>query len=641
MAKAIRAIASRSAQPKFKTKRRLDVLRDVPDIRDRLYEPTLRPLPSRMKPPTGLAILDQGEEGACTGFALAATINILLGRAAKLNGGARMAVRRVSPYMLYDMARRHDEWPGNGGDGSSPRGALRGFFNAGACAEKFWSSPQPNRKSAAKGKAAPQPAVPVGFVSLAAAEDARKTALGAYYRLRPHLPDYHAAISETGVIYASAAVHGGWDDPKKGIIPDGKGTSLHAFAIVGYDDTGFWVQNSWGKDWGNKGLAHWSYKDWASNIEDAWVLQLAVQAPTAFGLGISRGNAQGAAEIARVKRARPVRNDIAGHFVHVDDGAFVTKGNYWSNHDDVAATADLLAGSDKYQHLLFIVHGGLNSADEAAIRTAAMVNVFKANGIYPYSVIYETGLMETLKDSILGRGGEVTQRTGGLLDITDALIERAVGPVGTRLWREMKGDARRPFETGGAGETSINLFAQALARRTKPAIKVHVLAHSLGSVLTGHFLSALDRLVPGGFLLDSCSLMAPACSLEFFNDKYLPHLSGGGSKVSIAKTVIYALTDSDEQCDTVTPLYNKSLLYLVSNALEEKDRMPLLGMQAFHGQLGPAAGKLQMIYAEDPQPCQSKTHGGFDNDPPTMNNVLKTVLGKAPSRPFSIQDLDF
>ena len=33
-----------------------------------------------------------------------------------------------------------------------------------------------------------------------------------------------------------------------------------AFAIVGYDGKGFYIQNSWGKSWGDGGVALWLYR---------------------------------------------------------------------------------------------------------------------------------------------------------------------------------------------------------------------------------------------------------------------------------------------------------------------------------------------------------------------------------------------
>ncbi|MFT5334145.1 MAG: hypothetical protein ACI9GB_002052 [Halioglobus sp.] len=51
-----------------------------------------------------LDILNQRNEGACAGFALAAAIN-------RLNRRSRNPLR-VSERMLYEMAKRHDEWAG-------------------------------------------------------------------------------------------------------------------------------------------------------------------------------------------------------------------------------------------------------------------------------------------------------------------------------------------------------------------------------------------------------------------------------------------------------------------------------------------------------------------------------------------------
>lgn len=37
----------------------------------------------------------------------------------------------------------------------------------------------------------------------------------------------------------------------------------------------------------------------------------------------------------------------------------------------------------------------------------------------------------------------------------------------------------------------------------------------------------------------------------------------------------------------------------------------------------------------------SKPHGGFDNDVDTMNDVLRSVLRKAPEREFTAKDLKY
>jgi hypothetical protein len=96
-------------------RRNLDAHPDRVDIRDWFYRPRLAPLPDKLIHCDLVPeILDQGQEGACTGFALAGVINFLLHE--------RTLDRRVSPRMIYEMARRYDEWPGESYEGSSPEG---------------------------------------------------------------------------------------------------------------------------------------------------------------------------------------------------------------------------------------------------------------------------------------------------------------------------------------------------------------------------------------------------------------------------------------------------------------------------------------------------------------------------------------
>lgn len=239
--------------------------------------------------------------------------------------------------------------------------------------------------------------------------EARNNTIGAYYRLGNRISDYHAALTEVGAIYCSADVHKGWDTPdaETGRIKYHKQSEGgHAFAIVGYDGQGFWIQNSWGEDWGRKGTALWTYEDWLLNVRDAWVFRMALPTRQIWALP-ARGRANAS---AAEKSRSPARAEIAGHFIHVDDGQFHDNGRYWSTLDDVRMTAGLVANSNDYGHLLFYAHGGLNSPEDSARRIAAMKETFKANGIYPYHLMYDTGLLEELKDVVIGRRREADAR---------------------------------------------------------------------------------------------------------------------------------------------------------------------------------------------------------------------------------------
>jgi len=603
----------------------LNGVEDSPDFRDFDYRPALVRLKDSIDPPVERVVLDQGREGACTGFGLAAVVNLLLNR--------RNEDRKVSPRMLYEMAKKFDRWEGEDYSGSSCRGAIRGWHSMGACSDEKapYISSQKNWS-----------------LSIEQAMDARATTLGAYYRVTKRLSDFHAALNEVGVLYVSASVHKGW---YKGTVKDGKipfksGTiGGHAFAVVGYNQKGFWVQNSWGETWGDNGVALWSYEDWLENVRDAWVARLAVSTPQIWHLSPTVSDQQGMEE-GLFKRS-PKRSEIVGHFVHIDDGKFDNKGKYWTDLPTVEQTARLLAESDNYDHLLLYAHGGLNSIKASARRVAAMKEVFKANRIYPFHFMYDTGLLEEIRDIVFGKKKEVEERAGGFSDFTDKLVERATRRPGRALWREMKKGARLPFEPEGAGTQTIQAFLKAFTQPGAIPKKIHIVGHSTGAILLASLLEALGKLVDPP-RVQTCLLLAPACTHDTFNEVYRPLLKErDGTKFGIGRMSLYNLNGKLELDDTVTPLYRKSLLYLVSNAFEDELGERILGMMKFRNRLGrvPASPIFRILESDGTSSSNTKTasdtHGGFDNDIDTMNDVLHSVLRKAPERKFTSKDLKY
>jgi predicted esterase len=589
---------------------------DAPDSRDWLYRPHLQNLkPDIEASSDDLHVLDQKSEGACTGFAVAATINRLY----QVSG----CDTRVSARMLYEMARRHDEWPGEEYDGSSLRGAIQGWKNMGVCTEENW----------------PYLVSKPGDLTIDRAKDARNTTIGAYYRIQPRLVDYHAALNESGIIAVSAKVHSGWRAPVNGMIERSKRSiGGHAFAVVGYNKDGFIVQNSWGKGWGTGGIATWTYEDWMDNVMDAWIFQLARPTPQVFGMHPAASLLQPQQRSQFFLKPTIPRAQIAGHFVHVDDGNYKENGRYWSNAADVEQTAKLVSGRDKYKHVLFYAHGGLNSPKDSARRINAMRDVFKENGIYPFHVMYDTGLVEEIKDLITRKESNAEERVGAISDLTDRFIEGLVRRPGTLLWGEMKQDAEQAFERTGAGTDALERFVTHLSKN-KPIKKFHLAGHSTGAIVLAHLLQVIRRR---NIRFDSCSLMAPACSIDLYNESYLPVISNK-TKVKLRNFAIYNLKDALEKKDSVAKVYRKSLLYLVSNAFEEARERPLLGMEKFKDEVKIVNGIPEIILSSGTGGSRSRStsHGGFDNDIYTMNHILRRILGKAPERPFTKDDLKY
>src|SRR5262245_54216608 len=157
--------------------RTLDIRQDDVDARDYPFTPSLALLPELVDPRWDRArvILDQETEGACVGFALAAVINASLFRRTDLKPSSRKraaarpgappdAAMLASPRMLYEMGRRYDDWPGECYEGTTLRGAMKGWHHHGVCSEKWW----PYRIGRKPGHLDPE-----------RAEDARRRPLGA------------------------------------------------------------------------------------------------------------------------------------------------------------------------------------------------------------------------------------------------------------------------------------------------------------------------------------------------------------------------------------------------------------------------------------------------------------------------------
>lgn len=616
-----------AAKPRSVGERKLDILPDMPDIRDRLYAPGLKPMLQGIYPRIAFSIRNQGADTSCTGFSLAHVIDFL-----RFHETGPDNPQRVSARMLYEMAKRNDEWDGSAYEGSSLRGAIKGFFRNGVCTEVT------------------APDIPKGAewtLTYEMAKEARETRLGAYFRLQPDITDYHAALNEVGVIYASAQIHANWQALKNGteIEPGGKPIGGHAFAIVGYNAEGFWILNSWGPDWGENGIAHWRYEDWASTVMDAWVLQLGVRAPSAFG---AVPNATISSSAKGLLSKDPNRGDIIGHFINIDDGRLVMDGKYGSpTAAEMQQTVDRLTlatsnGGKGYDHLVIYAHGGLNSLVDEAKRISVWTrnDIFGRNKLYNFHLMWGSGFI----DEVFGRisQSQAAGRVGA--GAFDWLFEAGPGrEIGAYAWRNMKQDGAVSFDgsavyDGGFRGLDPLLKGIDAAKDHRPTL--HLVGHSAGSIMLGHLLDAISRFKLKNVKLGSIHLMAPACTVDFFNQHYGPYLNGSGALKLDDKVYLYSMTDAQEKADTVSsgvplmPSYSHSLLYLVSRAFEDQVPMPIAGMQAYDGGLKKAA-KLQISYSKPGGDCESTSHGGFDNDVATLTTIMNRIAGaKVPKPPI-------
>ena len=99
------------------------------------------------------------------------------------------------------------------------------------------------------------------------------------------------------------------------------------------------------------------------------------------------------------------------------------------------------------------------------------------------------------------------------------------------------------------------------------------------------------------------------------------------------------LNERLELDDNVALLYRKSLLCLVSKALERQREKPLLGIQQYLKLLTRHPG-MSIHYSDGKKRITAGTsHGGFDNDVRTMNTIMTQILEKTPSKPFTENEM--
>jgi hypothetical protein len=337
----------------------------------------------------------------------------------------------------------------------------------------------------------------------------------------------------------------------------------------------------------------------------------------------------------------------------------------------VAQVCETLAGQwlagQTRKKLVIYAHGGLNSEEAALNRTRILAPYFFENGIYPVFVAWRTGFLETLgqifKDSLPDVSALMGEPAGGLsgdiggwfrglgeqlADARDRTVELSCERLMKPIWSQMKQNA----EAACAAGQGLGLLAGHLKRLAAKhaGLEIHLVGHSAGSILHGHLLDLLRR---AKLQVAGCTLFAPACTVRFALDHYAKAITGG----MLAPDALFVenLSEEREQADSVGP-YGKSLLYLVSRALEDFHKAPLLGKTLEWTATDKLAQKLFGLAGVDdvvewqafvkehqlnaPTLCRTPTvsdglgripaaHGSFDNDVAVITRTIQRAKGAA------------
>ncbi|GAB3381663.1 N-acetylmuramidase domain-containing protein [Lysobacter fragariae] len=629
--------------------RRRNVRPDPVDLRDWQYQPSVRDAPAHLHRPTNPRPTKlQGQTNACTGFSLSLVIEYLLAKAGR-------DVETISGFMIYNMARRYDEWPEeseNDDSGSSLRGALKGWSRHGAAKDALWNEPK-------MPKATNEEDTDWWL-------DAIKRPMGAYYRIEPaNIRDMHVAIAEVGAIYASAFTHTGWDKLLRAVavpapteethidvIQPGSGAhdQGHAFAIVGYNAKGFIVQNSWGEAWGNGGFAVLPYEDWTANAMDCWVVQLGVVTEehdkVASASTLRTDARSGKAVVSR----NPVLADheISPFVVNMENnGRLSSRGRFRTGRDDLKLLIDhhMLAASDAwnsskagYIDVALYAHGGLTDEESAAVTAREWIPHLYSQQIFPIFLMWETGAFDTwaniFEDTVKGE----SEKTGGerwnriKRDFREWANERMEGLArvpGKAMWDEMKENADKlSRKDSGIGQL-FGFFSKSKAAARLPEIRLHLIGHSAGAIVHAYLG---PRAVAAKLEVASISLLAPAVRLDLFDTNLGPLIANTPIPVLISN-----LTDAAERADDTCKPYGHSLLYLVSRSFEDFEETPILGMEKHLTPFLPArswGAQVRLLrtpgetWAQGMGATRATTHGGLDDDAAVRDAVAAFIKGK-------------
>ena len=326
------------------------------------------------------------------------------------------------------------------------------------------------------------------------------------------------------------------------------------------------------------------------------------------------------------------------------------------------------ASKDKTVKLAIYAHGGLNNELDSIQRIRVMAPYFLANGIYPLFFTWKTGPGETLKDmleDLKHRIVDTSDLSAGWLDrLREAAAEakdRAIEAVGRQFARGIWSEMRENAAGGATADHALDLAARMLVElrdslaKGGKTLELHLVGHSAGSILIGHLLGRLGGAKP--VQAASCELYAAACSSAFAVQHYGAAQQAG--VLSLDKLRLHVLTDSNERADGLPSaerdIYGKSLLYLVSRALDDVRKQPLLGMEralcaadpawsddqwagapnadvAAWLQLWPAGELLNLVTTPKVRTTKSgdqiaASHGSFDNNIDVLTGTLERIRG--------------
>ena len=341
------------------------------------------------------------------------------------------------------------------------------------------------------------------------------------------------------------------------------------------------------------------------------------------------------------------------HVINLRGGQLSSDGSMTTTPQDIDMLIDkhletaLVQAQARQQPLriMLYAHGGLVDEEAGLMQAYNRLAWWQKNHVYPISFVWETGLLGIITDQLkkaLGLG----ERAIDFFAPTDFVIEKLARTLKVdTVWRGMKSAAEAASANDGGAFYTAKKLQQFCARHGNK-VELHAVGHSAGSIFHAYLLSACQRLGLPAFR--SLQLLAPAANIALFKSHIVPLLE---QQHGVDKLSLFTMTRHYEQADNCAYIYQKSLLYLVSAALETRKNTPISGLdeslradadtRALFGLEG-SPGRADIHWSVS-STTASTSHGGFDDDPATLASVVRNIRGLSAADPvvdYPLKDAD-
>lgn len=216
--------------------------KSLPDDRDYIFSSNNLKIPTKIDYRNDLQpVRDQGKQGTCYAQATACMKEW---QEKKDNGFNEY----FSPQFFYNNRPNLYDDNSNNDEGMYGRDVMKLIKNIGICRESSYPYGKIENKN---------------DISEHLYQEAKEYVIKSYARVYT-IDDLKESLYENGPCLIAFPVYNYGNEFWK---KDGNSNGGHAVVIVGYNEDGFIIRNSWGKKWGNNGYSVYCYQDWGCHWE--------------------------------------------------------------------------------------------------------------------------------------------------------------------------------------------------------------------------------------------------------------------------------------------------------------------------------------------------------------------------------------